>query len=423
MDRVIMHADIDHCYAQIEEMKDPRLRDIPMAVGGDTEKRHGIILAKNDLAKACGIITGESIPEAMKKCPRLKVLHPVYGDYVFYTEMVKDIYRRYSDRVESFGLDEAWVDLSASRRLFGDPVKTAEEIQQTVLLETGLTVSVGLSWNKIFAKLGSDMHKPFGMTVITKENFRDVVWPCRVSDLLYVGKASARRLACLGIHTIGDLAVYPLPLLKAYLGRNGELLHRFANGEEAEPVKASGTHRTVKSVGNSVTMIRDVHDIEALRPIIRVISEAVAARLSEQGLEGSVITVFLRNADLLWMSRQRKLADYTAVSDGIFAEALSLTQQNYDFSVPMRSFGITVSGLRQCASHHQLSLFQDPDAYEKSARIDQAMEMIRGKYGFRAVCRAVTKMDEELTDFDPKGEHMIHPEGYFTGRRMNDESL
>ncbi|MBR2812488.1 MAG: DNA polymerase IV, partial [Solobacterium sp.] len=284
-EKIVMHADIDHCYAQIEEMKFPALRDVPMAVGGHEEKRHGIILAKNDLAKKAGVKTGESLREAYDKCPQLLIIPPSYDDYTYYTSLVKDIYREYSDRVESFGLDEAWIDLTDSGRLIGDEMSAAEKIQQRVLREIGLTVSIGVSYNKVFAKFGSDLRKPFGITHITRQNYRQLVWPRPVQDLLYVGPATNRKLHSRGILTVGELACYPVSYLKEAMGAAGVMIHAFANGEDPSEVAGSAEAPPVKSVGNAMTLIHDVVSAEEIRPVCFVLAESVASRLRDHGME------------------------------------------------------------------------------------------------------------------------------------------
>lgn len=419
-DRVIFHIDINHCYAQIEEMKYPHLRDVPMAVGGHEEKRHGIILAKNDRAKKAGVITGESLREALEACPELLIIPPNYDDYLYYTELVKQIYRQYSDAVESFGLDEAWVDYTHSAQLFGDPVRIARHIQQRVLTEIGLTVSVGISWNKTFAKLGSDMKKPSGLTVITAENYRQLVWPLPVGDLLYVGPATERKLRERGMHTIGDLAGYPVQHLKQAMGVAGELISALANGEDRSPVQESTYTAPVKSVGNSMTLIHDVRSPEELRPAAYVLAEAVASRLKDQGLEGDVIFTSMRSSGLDWYMKQRRIAERTNLSSEILEVMMALVEECYDFSTPLRAVGVTVSDLRPWRLQRQLSLFEDEVGREKALRLDQAMDEVRGRYGFSAIRRACTLVDRTLTDFNPKGDHTVHPVGYFQGRKMRD---
>ncbi len=417
-DKVIFHIDINHCYAQIEEMKDPLLRTIPMAVGGHEEKRHGIILAKNDLAKKYGIKTGESLREAKEKCPDLLIIPPVYEDYIYYSNCVKDIYREYSDHVESFGLDEAWIDYTDSEMLFGDPLKTACEIQDRVLKEIGLTVSVGISWNKVFAKLGSDMKKPSGMTMITRDNYKDLVWPLPAGDLLYVGHATQRKLRERGILTIGDLAQYPVKYLKKSMGVAGETIHAFANGCDPSPVQLSAFRAPVKSVGNSMTMIHDVYSAEEVRPVYYVLSEAVASRLRDHQMEGNLISISLRSAGLDWFGFERKMFRKTSVSEDILEAVMDMVSGFYDFSVPLRSVGVAVGNLSRIGGGRQLDLFTDEEAHEKARKTDLAMDQIREKYGYYSIRRACTLIDRPLTEFNVKDDHTVHPTGYFQGRKL-----
>ena len=280
-ERVILHSDINHCYAQIEEMRHPELRKIPMAVGGHEEARHGIILAKNDMAKAYHIKTGESLREAYAKCPQLKIIHPDYEAYMYYTEQVKDIYREYTDKVESFGLDEAWIDLTQSISLFGSGKAIAQEIQKRVWQEIGLSVSIGVSYNKIFAKLGSDMQKPMGLVEIRKDNYQTLVWPLPVEDLFYVGRATKKKLRYYGIDTIGDLANLSKGWMKDHFGKMGELIWWFANGEDISEVALSGAKEPVKSVGNAITAPRDINTFEEAKIIYYVLVESVASRMRD----------------------------------------------------------------------------------------------------------------------------------------------
>ncbi len=417
-DKVIFHIDINHCYAQIEEMKQPHLRDVPMAVGGHEEKRHGIILAKNDLAKAAHVMTGESLREAKEKCPDLLIIPPSYDDYIYYTGLVKDIYRQYSDHVEPFGLDEAWIDYTDSRKLYGEPVKTARLIQDRVEKEIGLTVSVGVSWNKAFAKLGSDMKKPRGMTVITRDNYQKLVWPLPAQDLLYVGPATIRKLHARGIMTIGDLAQYPAGVLHHDLGIAGDMIQLFARGEDPSPVAENGASAPIKSVGNSMTLVHDVKSFEEVKPVFWMLCEAVASRARDAGMEGSTVYVSLRSTDLAWAGRQMKLERPTDVSDEIMTAVELLVHMMWHETVPLRAAGVALGSLKEASSFRQLSLFEDAERFEAARRCDLAMDEIRNTYGFDSVRRLCTLNDKKLTDFNVKADHTVHPIGCFQGRKM-----
>ncbi len=298
MERAIVHSDINHCYAQIEEMLNPELKQRPMAVGGSQEERHGIILAKNLHAKKYKIQTGETLDEARIKCPQLLILPPDYRRYQRITDQVKAIYREYTDRVEEYGLDEAWLDLTQSQRLFGPASQIARTIQQRVYAELGLTISIGLSFNKIFAKMASDFVKPSGFVTITRANFQEKIYPLSVRELFYVGAATQKKLEAWGITTIGDLASRDRQFMRRYFGKVGEMLHWFALGEDISEVALASEAIPVKSVGNSVTAVHDLHTHGEARLVLRVLAESVASRLRDQGLKGKGIALSLRDIHL-----------------------------------------------------------------------------------------------------------------------------
>lgn len=255
--RSILHVDCNNFYASVECLYRPEIRDFPVAVAGDPEARHGIILAKNMMAKKLGVTTGEAIWEAKLKAPGLVLVPPDYKKYLRFSRMAREIYGEYTEQVESFGLDECWLDITGSLpMLYKDPVTIAHEIRQRVKEELGITVSVGVSFNKIFAKLGSDLKKPDAVTVIPYENFQEIVWPLPVGDLLYVGSATRRKLELVAVNTIGDLARYDRELLRWKLGKWGLILHDFANGLDTAPVRCIGEAEQIKSIGNGITCHR-----------------------------------------------------------------------------------------------------------------------------------------------------------------------
>lgn len=413
MERIILHSDINHCYAQIEEMKHPHLRHIPMAVGGFEEKRHGIILAKNDLAKTYQIKTGESLREAYAKCPQLTIVHPHYEEYLYYTEQIKDIYRQFSDRVESFGLDEAWMDVSESTRLYGDGVTIAKTIQKKVLEQFGMTISIGISFNKIFAKLGSDMNKHMGLVEITKENFKEIVWPQPVSELLYIGRSTALKLTSCGIHTIGDLAQIHNGFMKEHFGKVGEILYTFANGWDETPVAKSTDQAPIKSVGNAITAVKDIVSFEDAKLIYYVLCESVASRLRESGLKGNVVHLSLRNTNLISFTRQKTISQPTNLCEEIMPVILDLLKKHYDFQIPLRTIGVSISGLRKDDGYVQMNLFTSEKQREKQQVLEETMDAIRDKFGFDKIKRCSMILDQEFTGFDPKHDHIIHPVSFF----------
>lgn len=415
MKRIIVHSDINHAYAQIEEMMHPELRKVPMAVGGSEEKRNGIILAKNDLAKKYNIKTGESLRDAYKKCPDLCIIHPHYEEYMYYTEKIKDIYRTYTDKVESFGLDEAWMDLSASQRLFGDGIELASNIQEEVYRKYGMTVSMGVSYNKIFAKLGSDLQKKKGFVVIDENNYKEEVWPLPVEDLMMVGVHTQIKLNQMQIYTIGDLANYPLYLLQKRLGKMGNLLWQFANGLDTSEVKPVGYKQEIKSIGNGKTAIRDIQTMEQLYEFFRVLSEAVAARLRAVHKKGWVVSMYLRDTQLRGFSRQIRLKQPTDLAKEILQSAMYLVRKENLEAINFRGGGISVSDLCEGANFEQLSLFEDVDYRLKQRKTEALIETIRERFGYNSCSYASIKVDQDLTDFNPKGDHVIHPVSFLDG--------
>ena len=412
-ERVVLHCDINHCYAQIEEMKHPELKNVAMAVGGHEESRHGIILTKNLLAKKYNIKTGESLREALKKCPDLLIIHPHYDDYLYYTEKVKDIYREYSDRVESFGLDEAWIDCTESVKIFGSGKEIAQIIQKRVLEEVGLTVSIGVSFNKIFAKLGSDMMKPMGLVVIDRDNFKETAWNLPVEDLLYVGRSTQIKLNLFGIKTIGDLAQFDIVALKRNLGKMGEIIWYFANGYDNSEVAITGTTSEIKSIGNGITTPKDITTFEEAKLVFYVLCESVASRAKEKGFVGKCISIHLRNTELKSISRQYKFENATNITEEMMPIILMLLKENYDFSIPLRSITITLSHLLNEDCQVQCSLFESNSKHQKGYDLELTLDKIRSTYGFSSVKRCSMLLDEQLTSFNPKGDHIIFPQGYF----------
>lgn len=415
MERVIFHCDLNNFYASVECLHHPQYRNIPMAVGGDVEKRHGIILAKNMLAKKAGVTTGEALWQAMQKCPNLTIVKPNFSLYLRFSRLVREIYADYTDRIESFGIDEVWMDVTESVKLFGDPVELANTIRQRIKEEVGITASIGVSFNKVFAKLGSDYKKPDATTVITRDNMEQVVFPLPVEDLLYVGRATTQKMHLMGIMTIGDCARTDVGLLKRRFGKWGEYLWRFANGLDNSPVLTYRQEPPVKSIGNSTTCPRDLANIQDVKIVAYVLAESVAARLKEAHLMGSVISIGVRDIHLHGYTRQIKLQQATNLSEDIAQTALTLFEANIDFSTPLRSIGIKVSDLQVDGQPQQLTLFRDPREQERALALETAIETIRDKYGFTSVQRLVMKEDPLLSSFNPKHDHVIFPESYFKG--------
>jgi len=371
MERIILHSDCNSFYASVECLHHPEIREKPVAVGGDIEQRHGIILAKNQLAKQFHVSTGEAIWQAKQKCPELIVLPPNFPLYLRFSRLARDIYLDYSNRVEPFGLDEAWLDITSSENQKDKGERTAHEIRKRIREELGITVSIGVSYNKIFAKLGSDYRKPDAVTMITKENYRQIAWPLPVSDLLYVGPATKRKLNGFGVHTIGELAQTPVEILRSKFGKIGDILWCFSNGLDSSPVADFQNQPVVKSIGNSTTAPRDLERDEDVKMILYVLADSVARRLREQGLKGRTIHISVRDNSLFSFTRQKSLLSYTNLTGEIAGEALSLFREHYRWKRPVRSVGISVSDLAADTIYSQTSLFCDEVKREKVERLDK----------------------------------------------------
>ena len=411
MTRTILHVDLNNFYASVECLYRPELRGKPVAVSGDVENRHGIILAKNQLAKAAGVKTGEAIWQAKGKCPGLVCLPPDYRKYLRFSRLARKIYADYTDKIEAFGIDENWLDVTGSAALFGDGPKIANEIRRRIREEMGVTASVGVSWNKIFAKLGSDMKKPDATTVITEENFRQLVWPLPVEELLYVGRSTKNKLNNRAVFTIGDLAARDVQLLKLALGVWGETLWTFANGLDAAPVAQSGEESFVKSVGNSTTTPRDLVNIEDVKMIVFILAESVAARLRRHGLKCRTVAVHIRNNELYSFERQGKLPVPSFLAQDIAGKALELFRQNYTWDRPIRSLGVRGADLVTEHGAVQLDMFA-PDSQEQE-QLERTLDRLRERFGPYCVRRCALLQDERLTGFNPKDDHVIHPVSFF----------
>ena len=356
--RSILHVDMNNFYALVECLYRPEIRNYPVAVAGDPLNRHGIILAKNMKAKKLGVTTGEAIWEAKLKAPGLVLVPPDYKKYLRFSRLARQIYYEYSDQVEAFGLDENWIDLTNSLQyLHQEPVAIADTIRQRVKEELGVTVSVGVSFNKIFAKLGSDMKKPDATTAIPYDRFREIVWPQPVGDLLYVGRATRRKLEAIAVNTIGDLARMDVEILQRKLGKWGEILWLFANGMDTAPVRKIGESEQIKSIGNGTTCPRDLKTEQDVRLVFTVLAESVAARLRDCGVKCQGVQIFLRDNDLMSITRQKKMEYPCCTSTPLINTAMELFRNNWHWQRPLRSLGLSAIYLVTADKHIQLLVF------------------------------------------------------------------
>ncbi|WMJ82546.1 DNA polymerase IV [Oscillospiraceae bacterium LTW-04] len=383
MDRVILHCDCNSFFASVETVLNPELCAGPMAVCGDPNSRHGIILAKNEQAKRFGVKTAETIWQAQRKCPGLMLVRPHRNEYVKYSRLVNEIYRRYTDQVEPFGIDESWLDVTGSQNLFGAGREIANRLRHEVRQETGLTISVGVSFNKIFAKMGSDYKKPDATTVIDRRNWQQMIWPLPVSSLLYVGASVEKTLSDIYIQTIGQLAAADPAQLTTRLGKLGGQIYDYANGMDDSVVQRSDTPREIKSVGNGMTFRRDLTDIKDIRVGVAALSDEVATRMRRYGLCCRTVQLQIKDTYMRTTSRQCPLQNPTGLSSELAEAAMKLVAGAWNGQTPIRMLTVTGINLVDAAeAAEQLSFFgTPPQQRERRKRLETAIDSVREKFG------------------------------------------
>ncbi len=385
---IILHSDLNCFYASVEMNEKPALREKLMAVCGSTENRHGIVLTANYPAKRRGVKTGMANWQARQVCPELVMVEPHYDLYLRYSAVVRDIYRRYADRIEPFGMDENWISIPCSGGLETDGRRLAERIRRAVREETGLTVSVGVSFNKIFAKLGSDMKKPDAVTVVSREDFREKTWGLPLSDLLYAGPATTRKMALYGIYTIGDLATADPALIKYKLGKNGLMLRQFANGEDVSPVMPDGFEPPIKSVGHGTTCVRDLTCPAEVWQVIYEMAQDVGHRLRRHGCPARGVEISVRDSALGWYQWQMPLAAHTQSPYELAQLAYALFREHYLWQLPVRALTVTAVRLTDEDAPAQTDMFLDHVRREKRRALEDAVDALRGRFGERSVVAA-----------------------------------
>lgn len=401
---VIFHSDLNNFYASCECLVHPELNGKPVVVCGKIEDRHGIVLAKNNLAKGLGVKTGMTLFEAEKLAPNLQKVVANHNLYLKYSKLVKKIYYEYTDRVESFGIDEAWLDVTESVKLFGGAEKLANEIRERIKNEIGLTVSIGVSFNKIFAKLGSDLKKPDAVTIISKENYKDIVWKLPINALLYVGRKTEKKLNSLGIWTIGAIAKFDEKILKAKLGKWGEMLYAYANGFDNSPVLKSDEIADMKSVGNSVTYYRDLDKKEDIDALLYVIAESVSFRMKKHNV-GKAKTMYLSLVDenLEHLGKRVPFSVPTNLSSVIAKTAIECFEKYFSHIQRVRGLGISVSNF---VTEEQMLISSEQNKLEKLQKLDSTIEDIRRRFGRRSVSRALTIVDKRMQDIEINGANI-----------------
>ena len=394
--KVILHCDCNNFYASVELLKFPELRNLPVAVAGDPENRHGIILAKNMAAKKYGVQTAETIWQATRKCPGLILLPPHHDEYEAMSQRVNAIYFSVTDQVEPFSVDESWLDVTGSRNLFGDGKTIADELRRRVREELGITISVGVSDNRYWAKLGSDYKKPDATTVITRDNVAEILHPLPIREMLFVGRAAEEALRRHAITTIGQLAQTPPEMLAKWLGKHGQGLYDMVHGIDHTPIRRWGEGEAVKSVGNGMTYPHDLTGEEAWKAGLMPLCDSVGSRLRAQGLKCRTVTLQIKDAHFRVISRQKTLPAPTNLTKVLFREALAILRQCWQPDVPIRLLTVTASTLcrEDEESPTQLSFLEETPADDpRQARIEQAVDEVRKKFGKQIISPATPKVE------------------------------
>jgi len=396
MSQIILHCDLNNFFASVEVILNPELKGKPIAVCGDPEQRRGIVLAKCEIAKRAGVKTGDAVWMAEQKCPGIIIVKPRHKKYSHYSKLVREIYYRYTDRVESFGIDECWLDVTASSKMFGSGEEIAEKLRKDVKNQLGLTISIGVSWNKTYAKIGSDIKKPDAVTIINYENYKQIIYPLPVDNMLFVGRKTKSLFEKLNIKTIGDLASYDVALLKSRLGVNAEKLVACARGEDKEAVRSFHETEPVKSVGNGATIHRDLTTLREIERAIYVLAEEVGTRMRRKGVEGFTVSLSLRNPELKWVGAQASIQRPTHSAPTITKTAMEILDRIWDQN-PIRSLRIAVSGLTYDKAK-QLDLFLDSQG--KKDELSSVFDKVRSKHGSSSLGLALGRGSELEMEFE-----------------------
>jgi len=414
MKRRILHCDMNNFYASVECMLNPELKGKAVAVCGSQEERHGIVLAKNYAAKAYGVSTGEAIWQAKQKCRDLVVVPPHYDHYIKYSRLAREIYSRFTDKIEPFGMDECWLDISGTDMLFGSAEKVANDIKEIIKFELGLTISVGVSFNKIFAKLGSDMKKPDAVTCLFEDDFKEKIWNLPASDMLGVGRRTEAALDRYGIHTIGQLANSDVDFLKSVFKSYGPMLWVYANGYDKSEVCDYGYKSPIKSIGHGITTKRDLEKESEVWPVILELSQDIGHKLRENELAATGISVVVRDTELFTKGWQCKLPMSSQSESYIARNVYQLFLDSYQWKHDIRSITVRVIDLIPANTPTQMDLFNDRTKLDRMETIDAVVDTLRQRFGNKAVQPASLLCLDSLPPEKSKGIRM--PTGIITCR-------
>ncbi len=408
MSRIILHSDANSFYASVEMLLNPSLRDKAVAVCGCVEDRHGIVLAKSEKAKKAGVKTGQANWQATQVCPNLITVPPQYDQYVKFSKLLRNIYLQYTDLVEPFGMDECWLDVTGSQGLFGSGESIAEDVRQRIKSELGITVSIGVSFNKVFAKLGSDMKKPDAITVLDEEHWRERIWPLPVSELLYIGPATTRKLLNRAVCTVGDLAKIPLEYLCNWFGKNGLMLWAFANGEDVSRVMFNGYESPIKSVGHGITCTCDLQKCEDVWRVILELSQNVGHRLRLHGFAATGVRLGIRGSDLNNCQYQTQLRLPSQSPFEIARAVYELFQQRYRWMETIRAITVTAINLVPSKRPIQIDMFGEAVRNLRQQKIDDCIDGIRNRFGNHSIIAASLMGDLHMPN---DGRHKVKMPG------------
>ncbi len=409
--RVVLHSDLNNFFASVECLKHRALNNYPVAVCGSKDERHGIVLAKNNIAKKFGIKTGQVIWQAKQLCPNIIVLNPHYEEYLYYSNIIRKIYSGYSDRVEPFGMDEAWVDVTGNDgvRTLSDGVRTANSIRKKIYEQTGLTVSIGVSDNKTFSKLASDYRKPDAVTVFGPDEYMGIISKLSIGEMMYAGRSSQKRLKSFSVETIGDAAQKDMLTFKSILGKNGVNLYLNACGYDISRVTKTDDEDIIKSIGNSATPPRDLCGLEDIKLMLHALCDKVCSRLRKAGLRATVLQIHVRDTALNITERQCGILP-TDNEVYLTVQAVKLYFSNFSDELKIRSIGIRASGLIKNTENYQRSLFQLTKEEEmRSQNIDKTVDELRKRYGLGIIKRGILCTDKSLYSPLYAEKHLIQP--------------
>ena len=389
-DRIILHCDLNNFFASVSLLSNPTLYDMPVAVCGSVEARHGIVLAKNEIAKKYGVKTAEAVWEAKRKCKDLIILPPDYKKYNEYSVAARKIYARYTDLIEPFGIDECWLDVTGSTLLFGSGEEIANKIRKDIKRELGITISVGVSYNKIFAKLGSDMKKPDAVTVISKENFKEKVWGLPVEDLLFIGKKTSAKLKENGIFKIGDISLCDDDMLLRLFGKNGALLKIYASGLDDSPVTPESDDYKPKSIGRTTTLDHDIKTKEEVWQVFLSLAEEISLELRKTGLYAGGIQVHTRDTALKTKEYAHSVSVPVNSALLIAKYGIEIFDKSYNWLLPLRSVGIRAINLKGEGTAVQDDIFGENQMNLKIEKIENSIFSVRDKFGKNSIKRGRT---------------------------------